>query len=125
MFGHGWIAQTAGNTPVYAGIACNMRCLVAGVAHRNAVVPEAAGAAASTGSPYAGFALGTDADGGAVVVVDVIARPAALAGLLPGDNIDVAAGEKVGVAPSRNSQDFVTRHAVAVKGYSRRAGTGT
>lgn len=97
MFGHGWIAQTAGNTPVYAGIACNMRCLVAGVAHRNAVVPEAAGAAASTGSPYAGFALGTDADGGAVVV-DVIAGPAALAGLLPGDNIDVAAGEKVGVA---------------------------
>lgn len=66
-------------------------------AHRNEVMPDAAGAVASTGSPYGGFAMGEDAYGRAVVV-DVIAGPAALAGLRPGDRIDIAAGEKVGAA---------------------------
>jgi hypothetical protein len=41
--------------------------------------------------------LGADADGGALVA-DVIAGPAALAGLAPGDRIDAVAGEKVGAA---------------------------
>ena len=62
-------------------------------AHRNAAGPAAA-VAAETGLPYAGFALGQSGDGGAVVL-DVIAGPAALAGLVAGDRIDAAAGEKV------------------------------
>ncbi|MBC8008375.1 MAG: PDZ domain-containing protein [Prolixibacteraceae bacterium] len=53
--------------------------------------------ATPTGSPYGGFALGEDAGGGAVVI-DVIAGPAALAGLLPGDRVEMVAGEKVGAA---------------------------
>ena len=61
-------------------------------AHRNAAGPAAA-VAAETGLPYAGFALGQSGDGGAVVL-DVIAGPAALAGLVAGDRIDAAAGKR-------------------------------
>ncbi len=68
---------------------------LAACAHRAGVAPAAS--AADTGSPYAGFALGESAEGGAVVI-DTLAGPAALAGLLPGDRIEMAAGEKVGAA---------------------------
>ena len=71
--------------------------LLPACAHRHAAVADAAADAASTGSPYAGFALGEDAAGRAVVL-DVIAGPAALAGLQPGDRIEMAAGEKVRAA---------------------------
>jgi hypothetical protein len=52
---------------------------------------------AGSGTPYAGFAVGESPQGGAVVI-DTIAGPAALAGLLPGDRIDAASGEQVGAA---------------------------
>ena len=65
-------------------------------AHRNPVVADAPAPAAQV-TPYAGFALGEDSDGNAVVR-DVIAGPAALAGLKPGDRIESAAGEKMGAA---------------------------
>ncbi len=71
--------------------------LLPACAHRNAAVADAVADAVSTGSPYGGFALGEDA-AGAAVVLDVIAGPAALAGLQPGDRIEMAAGEKVGAA---------------------------
>lgn len=47
--------------------------------------------------PYVGFVLGQTAEGDAIVV-DVIAGPAALAGLRPGDRIDTLAGEKISAA---------------------------
>lgn len=68
---------------------------LAACAHRSGVAPAAAGA--DTGSPYAGFALGESAGGG-VIVVDTLAGPAALAGLLPGDRIERVAGEEVGAS---------------------------
>ena len=49
---------------------------------------------AAPGVPYAGFALGQDAEGNPFIV-DVIAGPAALSGLKAGDRIEYAAGEKV------------------------------
>ena len=73
--------------------------LLPACAHRK---PAAEGApppspGAQADSPYAGFALGEDMHGHAVVL-DVIAGPAALAGLKPGDTIDSVAGEKRGAA---------------------------
>lgn len=68
--------------------------LLSGCANRNAAVPAAEAAAEKNGSPYAGFGLGQTADG-AAVVLSVIAGPAALAGLQPGDRIDSAGAEKV------------------------------
>lgn len=47
--------------------------------------------------PYVGFVLGQTAEGEAIVV-DVIAGPAALAGLRPGDRIETMAGEKTTAA---------------------------
>ena len=71
--------------------------LLPACAHRNAAAPAPGGAVAQSSSPYAGFALGQAADGGAIVL-DVIAGPGALAGLMPGDRIETAAGEKVNAA---------------------------
>jgi len=68
---------------------------LAACAHRGVATPAAP--AADAGSPYAGFALGQSAEGG-VIVVDTLAGPAALAGLLPGDRIETVAGEKVDAA---------------------------
>ena len=68
--------------------------LLPACAHRNAVVKDAPLEAAPVGTPYAGFAMGADADGNAIVV-DIIAGPAALAGLQPGDKIESVDGEKV------------------------------
>jgi hypothetical protein len=70
--------------------------LLPACAPRTAVMPPPH-AHAGSGVPYAGVALGDGVEGGAVVV-DMLAGPAALAGLLPGDRIDVASGEKVGAA---------------------------
>ncbi len=47
--------------------------------------------------PYVGFVLGQTVEGEAIVV-DVIAGPAALAGLRPGDRIETLAGEKITAA---------------------------
>ncbi len=69
--------------------------LLPACAHRAAVTQVPAVSAA--GVPYAGFALGESPEGGAVVI-DAIAGPAAVAGLLPGDRIDSAAGKKTGAA---------------------------
>ena len=71
--------------------------LLPACAHRTAGKQEPAVSAAGAGIPYAGFAVGENPAGGAVVI-DTIAGPAALAGLLPGDRIEMAAGEKVGAA---------------------------
>jgi len=71
--------------------------LLLACAHRTAGKQEPAVSAVGAGIPYAGFAVGENPAGGAVVM-DTIAGPAALAGLLPGDRIDAAAGEPVGAA---------------------------
>lgn len=92
----GWRASQALQRLV-PGLLAMAVALLPACAHRAATLPDMAAAAATTGLPYGGFALGTDADGGALVA-DVIAGPAALAGLSPGDRIDAVAGEKVGAA---------------------------
>ncbi|MEO8158389.1 MAG: PDZ domain-containing protein [Betaproteobacteria bacterium] len=91
---HGWRASQALRRLV-PGLLAMAVVLLPACAYR-ATLPDTA-AAASAGLPYGGFALGTDVDGGALVA-DVIAGPAALAGLSPGDRIDTVAGEKVGAA---------------------------
>jgi len=83
--------------PFISGLLAICVALLPACAHRNGVLADAANAAVSTGSPYAGLALGDDVNGGAVVI-DVIAGPAALAGLLPGDKIEHTAGEKASAA---------------------------
>ena len=98
--------------------------LLPACAHRNATVADAVSAAPSTGSPYGGFALGEDVGGGAVVL-DVIAGPAALAGLLPGDRVEIAAGVESGSgASSRHESCLVSRGAIAIACPSRRARAG-
>lgn len=52
---------------------------------------------APQGVPYAGFSLGQDTEGNPVIL-DVIAGPAALAGLRPGDKVELVAGEKMDAA---------------------------
>ena len=79
--------------PFISGVLAMCVALLPACAHRNGVSADAAHASVSTGSPYAGLALGDDVNGEAVVI-DVIAGPAALAGLLPGDKIEMATGEK-------------------------------
>ena len=71
--------------------------LLSACAHRTVGKQEPAVSAAGAGIPYAGFAVGENPAGGAVVI-DTIAGPAALAGLLPGDRIDAVAGKPVGAA---------------------------
>lgn len=71
--------------------------LLPGCAHRRAAVAVDEAVVAKESSPYAGFGLGQTADGGAIVL-SILAGPAALAGLRPGDRIDSAGGEKVNAA---------------------------
>ncbi|HEX7952341.1 MAG TPA: PDZ domain-containing protein, partial [Burkholderiales bacterium] len=82
---------------IVPGVLVLVAALLPGCAHRARTLPDTAAVAASSGLPYGGFALGTDAQG-AALIADVIAGPAALAGLAPGDRIDAVAGEKVGAA---------------------------
>ncbi|HVY07140.1 MAG TPA: PDZ domain-containing protein [Burkholderiales bacterium] len=70
--------------------------LLGACSHAVRVAPDNV-AGVSVESAYTGFALGRDADGGAVVL-DVIAGPAALAGFHPGDRIVAASGTKVDAA---------------------------
>jgi hypothetical protein len=75
-----------------AGVALFSAC-----AHFSPGGATAPAKSAPAGVPYGGFALGQDA-GGNPVILDILAGPAALSGLKPGDRIDLVAGEKVKAA---------------------------
>lgn len=71
--------------------------LFPGCAHFHPGVESPPAQSSPAGVPYAGFALGQDADGNPVIL-DVIAGPATLSGLKAGDKIDSVAGEKMNAA---------------------------